>query len=173
MKNVLLIAVATIGLIGCSSVPLATKMTPDQSQGFFSAGKDAKGGTVYFTCGRQTVSTLLMTSQTESPTCQYSVNSTLYKAVAKGSVGRLDLKTGTYEIRQPAESSLAVIVPLKLEARPGDVALVKANYEVKQGGLGGALSGAHISSVEYDKDEVLEKIKGKQPVLMEPLPTTN
>lgn len=171
MKKVLLLAIATIGLIGCSSVPLANKMTPDQSTGFFTAGKDSTAGTVYFTCGRLTTSSWLMTTKNELGACQFSVNSIAYKGVEKGSVGRLDLKSGTYEIKQVIQD-LGTSVPLKLEVRAREIVLVKAHYDMKIGPLGGALSAGHVFTVEYDKDDVLEKIKDKQPVLMEPVPDT-
>lgn len=171
MKRAIALAMSAIGLVACSSMPMATKMAPDQSVGFFSASKDAKAGTVYFTCGRQTVATLLMSHQTESPACQYSVNSTVYKGLEKGSVGRLDLKPGTYQISQPTQSSSSIMsVPLKLELRAGEIVLVKAHFDMKTGLLGGGASAVNVFTVDYDKEDVLEKIKGRQPMLMEPAP---
>lgn len=169
MKAALVLAASLVGLAGCSSIPFATKMTPEQSTGFFSAGRDSKNGTVFFICGRQTVATPLMTQQGDSPACQYSVDSTVYKGLEKGSVGRLDLKPGTHEISQPDPTgSSSMIVPLKLELRAGELALVKAHFDMKTGALGGALSGVRVFTVDYDKEDVLAKVKDKQPVLMEP-----
>lgn len=145
-------------------------MTPDQSAGFFTAGKDAKNGSVYFTCGRQTVATLLMSHQGDSPACQYSVNSTVYKGLEKGAVGRLDLKPGTYQISQPTQSSSSIMsVPLKLEVRAGEVVLVKAHFDMKTGLLGGGASAVSVFTVDYDKEDVLEKVKDRHPMLMEPV----
>lgn len=169
MKAALVLAASLVGLVGCSSIPYATKMTPDQSAEFFSAGKDTKNGTVYFTCGRQTYSSWLVSTKGELAGCQFAVNSTTYKGLEKGSIGRLDLKAGTYEISQPAQMQ-AAIIPLKLEVRAGEVILVKAHYDIKSGVLGGALNAGHIFTVDYDKEDVLKKVQGMQPVLMEPAP---
>lgn len=170
MKKAIALAMSAISLVACSSMPMATKVTPDQSAGFFSTGKDAKAGTVFFMCGRQTVATALMSHQADSPACQYSVNGTSYKGFEKGAVGRMDLKPGIYEISQADQqpSSSTMNVPLKLDLRAGELVLVKAHFDMKTGALGGALSGVRVFTVDYDKQDVLEKVKGKQPVLMEP-----
>ena len=169
MKKAIALAVSAISLVACSSMPMATKIAPEQSTGFFSAGKDAKSGTVYFTCGRHTYSSWLVSTKSELGGCQYSVNSVAYKGIEKGSIGRLDLTAGTYEIKQ-VDQPLATIVPLKLEVRAGEVVLVKAHYDMKAGVLGGAINASHVFTVDYDKEDVLEKVKDKQPVLMEPAP---
>jgi hypothetical protein len=168
MKNAILLVVSVIGLVACSSMPMATKVAPDQATGFFNTSKDAKNGTVFFTCGRQTYSSWLVSTKAELAGCQYSVDSIAYKGLEKGAVGRLDLKAGTYEIKQ-VEQPMATIVPLKLEVRAGEIVLVKAHYDMKAGVLGGALNAGHVFTVDYDKEDVLEKIKSKQPVLMEPV----
>lgn len=171
MTKAILLAVSAVSLVACSSMPMATKIAPEQSTGFFSAGKDAKTGTVFFVCGRQTVATLLMSHQGDSPACQYSVNSAVYKGLEKGAVGRLDLKPGTYQISQPTPSSSSIMsVPLKLELRSGEIVLVKAHFDMKTGLLGGGASAVSVFTVDYDKEDVLEKIKGRQPMLMEPAP---
>lgn len=169
MKKAIALAMSAVSLVACSSMPMATKVAPDQATGFFSSGKDTTNGTVFFICGRQTVSTPLMNQQGDSPACQYTVDSTVYKGLEKGSVGRLDLKPGTHQISQPDPTgSSSVIVPLKLELRAGEFALVKAHFDMKTGALGGALSGVRVFTVDYDKEDVLAKVKDKQPVLMEP-----
>lgn len=169
MKKAIVLAMAAVGLVACSSMPMATKVAPDQATGFFSPGKDTTNGTVYFVCGRHTYSSWLVSTKSELGGCQYSVNSVAYKGIEKGSIGRLDLKSGTYEIKQ-VDQPLATIVPLKLEVRVGEVVLVKAHYDMKAGVLGGAINASHVFTVDYDKEDVLAKVKGKQPVLMEPAP---
>ncbi len=171
MKKAIALVMFAISLVACSSMPMATKVAPDQATGFFSSGKDTTNGTVYFVCGRQTVATVLMSHQADSPSCQYSVNGTNYKGLEKGSVGRLDLKPGTYQISQPTPSSSSIMsVPLKLELRAGEIVLVKAHFDMKTGLLGGGASAVSVFTVDYDKEDALKKVKSRQPMLMEPAP---
>lgn len=169
MKKTLLLA-AVVGLVGCSSVPTAIKLPPDQVAGFYQTDAAAKTKAVaYFTCGRVTLESWAGRKEYDASSCEYIVNGAAYKSLDKGTVGRLVVSPGTYQITQTAGTG-ETSVPLNLDLKAGDVVLVKAHFGMKSGAMGGALTANYVRSVDYDKEGVLAQVKGKQPVLMEPAP---
>lgn len=167
MKKITLIGLVAI-FAGCSSIPSSPPIGSEAAKTFFTPSSSTQG-TIYFTCGKWYTKTAITDSSNESPVCDFIVNKKPYTQLKKGSVGRLDLPPGMYEISQ-GENSMSTSVPAKIDLKAGGIVLAIANYTHKTGVLGGAMTGNHIFSVEIITTGVVTQIQNKSPVQLAPLP---
>lgn len=166
MKRLALIGVAALAA-GCSTIPSSLPITGEAARTFFAQAPSGKG-TIYFTCGKWFTKTAVGDSANESPACDFVVNGKAYSQLKKGSVGRLDLSPGNYEITQ-GDGAMSVSVPSKVDLKAGGVVLAVANYTHKAGVLGGGMTGNHVFTVDILTSGVVEQVQGKNPASLSPV----
>lgn len=154
------------GVTGCAtSLPRADKISDAESAGFFSSNE--KNAVVFFTCGARKQSTIFGEIDGKLSACALEINGKPYKQLrGLNLVGRVELAPGTYQMQGVANDPLAVYVPIKIELKGGEPILVQQNLTIKSGPMGGALSSGFVNSLEWTKNDVLNKVAGMQPVNM-------
>jgi hypothetical protein len=161
-----LIAVVSIVMTGCATVgPRAQILNTDETARFFTAAPDGKAS-IFFVCGSWKTESWLMSSNVLLPHCAVQINGKAYKTLIKNNVGRVDVEPGLLNLLPVEEDPLAVYIPLKISVNAGDSILITQNLKHKLGPLGGALSGSFIHSLDWTNENVLNKIKSRQPVNM-------
>lgn len=162
--SVCAVLVSIFVIAGCATpIPKADKLSASELSTFFERASSEKA-TLYFGCGTWKTESWLAKTTNELPACAFEVNGKPYKLIPKDGVGRLDVTPGLITLQALPGDSLASYVPLQVDLKPGEMAFVTQNLLHKLGALGGALSGAFVYSLEWTKEGVLERARGKQPV---------
>jgi len=152
-------------LYGCANLPKAEKIDANEASNFFDVSKNSNDAVVFFICGSNTTVSLGINVKGSLGACALKVNGVTYKQIiGANSVGRLNLKPGTYDFQAAEEDSLATYIPIKLEVKKGDLLLITQNFSHNVG----LFSRSYIHTLEWTNNKVIDTVKSKQPFKMEP-----